>query len=148
MISDWVLPDIEDSDTAPFWVAASERRLVVQKCDSCRELRFPPQPFCGRCRHATASWVPVSGRGRIWSYVIVHAPILPAYEPFLPYPVVVIELEEDKRLRMVGNLVADQRSPINSVDSSSLRIGLPVQVVFQVIARDIVLPRWRLIEAG
>lgn len=148
MISDPVLPDIEDPDTAPFWEAAKKKTLVIQRCDSCGTLRFTPRPRCGHCREAATSWVPVSGRGTIWSYAVVHGPVLPAYEPFVPFPVAVITLEEGDHLRMVGNIVADEASPINSVDVSDLAIGLPVEVVFQEVAPDVVLPRWQLVKEG
>lgn len=148
MIEGMVLPDTDDAATAPFWAAARERELVVQRCDGCGQLRFPPQPYCGHCRESSTSWVPVSGRGTVWSYVIVHSPVLPAYEPFVPYPVAVIALDERPSLRMVGNLVADEGGAINSVDIASLAIGLPVAVVFQDVGHDVVMPRWRPIAAG
>lgn len=147
MIEGLVLPDTEDPDTAPFWAAARDHKLVVQRCDGCGALRFYPQPYCGACRHPKSTWTPVSGRGRIWSYVIVHAPTLPAYAPFIPFPVAVIELAEDRTLRMIGNLVADETAAINSIDPATLSVGLPVQVVFQPVAPDVVLPRWRLVDA-
>lgn len=147
MISVKVLPDTEDTDSGPFWAAARERRLVVQRCDDCGALRFPPHPYCGHCRSPAMSWVPVSGRGRIWSYVVIHSPVLPAYEPFVPYPVVAIELEEDPSLRMLGNLLTDENAPIDSVDLAQISIGLPVEVIFQTVAPDVVLPQWRIVKA-
>lgn len=93
------------------------------------------------------TWVPVSGRGRIWSYVVVHPPVLPAYEPFAPYPVVAIELEEDPSLHMLGNLVTDEDAPINSVNPAEISIGQPVEVVFQTAAEDVVLPQWRILKS-
>ena len=146
MIVDLVLPDTEDPETAPFWNATKAGKLIMQSCDHCGEKRFPPTPFCGRCRGSSTTWVPLSGRGRIWSYVVIHPPVLPAYEPFAPFPVVVITLDEGEHLRMVGNLVAGRNSAINSVDVGNLEIGAPVEVVFQDVAPDVTLPRWRLLE--
>ena len=51
--------------------------------------------------------VPVSGRGTIYSFVIVHRPVLPAFQARLPLPVILVELEDHPNIRMVGNLVAD-----------------------------------------
>lgn len=147
MISGMALPDTSDPDTAPFWAAARERRLVVQRCDGCGALRFPPHSFCNHCHHHGAAWVQVSGRGRIWSFVVAHSPTLPAYEPFVPFPVVVVELEEDRLIRMVGNVLVDENAAINSVDPAHLSIGLPVEVVFQAAAPDIVIPQWRLVPS-
>ena len=84
---------------------------------------------------------------RIWSYVIAHSPTLTAYEPFTPYPVVVVELEEDPTIRMVGNILTDEKAAINSVDPAQLSIGLPVEVVFQEAASDVVLPQWRIVTS-
>ena len=138
----WILPDPEDVDAAPFWAAARREKLVVQRCDGCGRLRFPPHPFCGACCSDAASWLEVSGRGRIWSYVVHHAPTLPAYSAFAPFPVIVVELDEDRRLRMSGNLVAHPGAAINSVHPGTLRIGTPVKVTFQPVAVDVTLPYW------
>jgi uncharacterized protein len=137
-----ILPDVEDVDTAPFWAAARDKRLVVQKCDTCGRLRFPPQPFCSACRSEVVSWIDVSGRGRIWSYLIHHGPTLPAYSNFTPFPVIVVELDEDRRLRMTGNIVAAPGAAINSVDPATIKIGMPVKVTFQDVAADVTLPYW------
>jgi uncharacterized OB-fold protein len=56
--------------------------------------------------------------------------------------VVVVELDEDPLIRLVGNLLATPDGAINDVDPSTIRIGEPVQVVFQPAGEDVVLPRW------
>jgi hypothetical protein len=86
----------------------------------------------------------MSGRGTIWSYVVPHPPLLPAYADLAPYNVIVVALEEDPTLRLVGNLVADAAAGINSVDSASIDIGAAVRAVYQPLAEDITVPRWML----
>jgi hypothetical protein len=137
-----ILPDTGDRDTAPFWAAANEGRLVVQRCGVCGRLRFPPHPFCGACRSDAHDWPEVSGRARIWSYLVHHGPTLPAYQPFTPFPVIVVELDEDRRLRMSGNLVAAPGAAINSVDPARIAIGGAVRVSFARVAPDVALPQW------
>jgi uncharacterized protein len=83
----------------------------------------------------------MSGRGTIWSFIVPHPPLLPAYQELAPYNVIVVALDEDPTLRMVGNLVDRPDGPINEVDPATIRIGEPVRVVFQRV-EDIVLPRW------
>jgi uncharacterized protein len=83
----------------------------------------------------------MSGRGTIWSFIVPHPPLLPAYQDLAPYNVIVVALDEDPTLRMVGNLVASPDGPINEVDPATIRIGDPVRVVFQRV-EDVVLPRW------
>jgi uncharacterized OB-fold protein len=85
--------------------------------------------------------VPLSGKGRIWSFVIPHPPLLPAYTEFAPYNVITVELDEDPSLRLVGNLIASADGALNSVDPHSIAIGEPVRVVFAKVD-DVHLPRW------
>jgi uncharacterized OB-fold protein len=142
MESGMILPDVEDVDAAPFWAAAKEKRLVAQRCGACGRMRLPPHPFCSACRSEKAEWVDLSGRGTVWSFVVHHGPTLPAYQPFAPFPVIVVELAEDKRMRLTGNIVSSPGAPINSVDPSTLRIGMPVKVTFQPVADDVTMPYW------
>ncbi len=136
-----LLPDVEDEDGKPFWQASARGELCVQSCGSCGHSRFPPRPMCPDCQSTETKWRELSGRGKIWSFVLVHPPVLPAYADVAPYPVVVVELEEDASLRMVGNLVSAGNAPINSVDPSTIEIGQAVQVAFTEVD-GVHLPRW------
>lgn len=136
-----LLPDLEDEDGAPFWRATARGELSVQACGDCGRWRFPPRPMCPHCRSLATRWQPVSGRGNVWSFVVVHPPVLPAWAAAAPYPVAVIALDEDPALRMVGNLVAAAGAPVNSVDTAAIRIGLPVRVTFAEV-EGVHLPRW------
>lgn len=141
MESGFLLPDVEDPDSAPFWAGCARRELLVQACGRCGARRMPPRAMCPRCRSTDARWEPTSGRGTIWSFVVAHPPLLPAYEVLAPYNAIVVALDEDPAIRFVGNLLARPDGPINEVDPVTIRIGEPVRVVFQ--AQDgVVLPRW------
>jgi len=83
----------------------------------------------------------VSGRATIWSFVVPHPPLLPAYAELAPYNVIIVSLDEDPSLRLVGNLVASADGSMNEIDPSTIRIGEPVRVVFTRI-QDVHLPRW------
>jgi uncharacterized OB-fold protein len=98
--------------------------------------------MCPRCQSLDNEWVPMSGRGTVWSFVVPHPPLLPAFAELAPYNVVVVALEEDPALRLVGNLVASPHGPINEIDPATIRIGMPVEVVFQSAGEEVVLPRW------
>jgi uncharacterized OB-fold protein len=145
MPSEFLLPDIEDSDAAGFWQGTSRGELLVQACASCGQRRIPPRPMCFRCRSIEQRWERLSGRGTIWSFVVAHPPLLPAYQELAPYNVIVVTLDEDPSLRMVGNLVARPDGPINEIDPKTIQIGEPVKVVFQQV-EEVFLPRW--IRAG
>ena len=141
METGFLLPDVDDAATAPFWAGAARGELLVQACGACGRWRMPPRPMCPHCRSTSVTWVPTSGRGRVWSYVVAHPPLLPAYAQVAPYNAIVVELEEDPSIRFVGNLLARPDGAINEVDPATIVIGEPVRVVFQRVA-DVALPRW------
>lgn len=140
-MSDWLLPDPEDVDAAPFWQGTARGELLVQACARCGQRRMPPRPMCFRCRSLQARWEKLSGRGTIWSFVVPHPPLLPAYQALAPYNVITVATEEEATLRFVGNLVARPDGPINEIDPAGIGIGEPVQVVFQPV-ENLFLPRW------
>lgn len=138
-----LLSPLIDSDGAPFWEYAARGELRVQACAGCGELRFPPRPCCPHCQSFESEWRRTSGRGRIWSYVLAHPPLLPAYAAQAPYNAIVVELSDAPRVRLVGNLVTAPDAPLDSVAPERLRIGARVQVVFAAVD-GITVPRWVL----
>ena len=135
-----MLTPVTDPDGAPFWRYAAQGELRVQACADCGEPRFPPRPCCPHCQSFASDWRPVSGRGRVWSYVVPHPPLLPDYAEQAPYNVIVVELADAPRIRLVGNLVTGPDAPLNSLPPDRIRIGARVQVVFSSDG----LPQWIL----
>ncbi|WP_369235354.1 Zn-ribbon domain-containing OB-fold protein [Streptomyces sp. R21] len=138
-----LLSPVPDDDGAPFWQYAAAGELRVQACSECGELRFPPRPCCPHCHSFESEWRRMSGKGRIWSYVIPHPPLLPAYAAQAPYNAILVELAEAPRIRLVGNLVSAPDAPLNSVPLERIRIGARVQAVFAEVG-GVALPRWIL----
>jgi uncharacterized OB-fold protein len=99
--------------------------------------------MCPSCRSLVSHWEQLSGRGHVWSFVISHPPLLPAYSAVAPYNVIVVALDEDPALRLVGNLVAGPDAPLNSIDPATIAIGEPVEVVFDAARNGIAMPRWQ-----
>ncbi len=140
-MADFLLPDLDDETSAPFWAGTARGELLVQTCSACGAWRMPPRPMCPRCRSIAVAWVPTSGRGTIWSYVVPHPPLLAAYAELAPYNAIVVALEEDPTIRFVGNLVTGSDGPINEIDPATIVIGEAVRVVFAAV-EDVALPRW------
>ncbi|WP_328318053.1 Zn-ribbon domain-containing OB-fold protein [Streptomyces sp. NBC_00388] len=138
-----MLQPVTDDDGAPFWEYAARHELRVQSCTACSRLRFPPRPCCPRCQSFDSEWRRMSGRGRIWSFVFPHPPLLPDYAAQAPYNAVVVELADAPHIRLVGNVVAEPDAPLNSVAQERLRIGARVQVAFTESGGTTV-PRWLL----
>ena len=124
-----------DDATAPYWEAARAGRLELPRCTACERLHFPPQVLCPHCPGDALAWTEVSGRGVVYSWVVVHPPVLPAFRDRTPFAVVLVELEDDPEIRIVGNLLG--------VDPGELEHGLPVTVEFERIDDEVTLPQWR-----
>jgi uncharacterized OB-fold protein len=92
--------------------------------------------------HTEPTWTRVSGRGTIWSFVVPHPPLLPHFAALAPYNVILVALDEDPRVRLVGNLLRSAGGAINEVDPRSIEIGAPVRVVFERVSDEFQLPRW------
>ena len=124
---------LADAVTLPWWQAAAEHRLVVQRCTSCGRTRLPPAPLCAECRSEAADWQELAGRGEVYTYTIVHRPIA-AGQP-LPTIIAVIALEDSGGLRMISNLVG--------VDPGEVAIGMPVELVWEDMSAELAFPRFR-----
>ena len=147
MIDTIPLPATDDPHDAPFWSAALRSELVVQSCDKCARLRFPPRPMCPHCQSFAHQWRVLSGAATVWSYAKPSSPLLPAFEALTPYVVVLAQIDEDPSIRIIGNLVASTESGITGVDDARLAIGAPLRVAFRPCAPDVALPCWVLAEA-
>ena len=122
-------PSIE---TEPFWAAVQGRRLIMPKCDSCGAMAFPPTVACGTCSNDSFTWTPVSGRGKVYSYVVYHRIYHPAFARKVPYVVAVVELDEGPRL--ISNIVG---MPVAEV-----RCELPVGVVYEEVRDGYLIPKF------
>ncbi len=143
MSAEILLPWI-DEDSRPFFEGALRGELRIPLCAATGRLFFPPRPISPWAPRVTPGWATVSGRGTIWSFVVAHPPLLPQFAALAPYNVIVVALDEDPTIRLVGNLVAREGGPINEVDPATIRIGAPVRAVFERVSEEVALPRWVL----
>ena len=129
-------------DAAPFFDGCRAGELRVQRCRDTGRLIFPPRPVSPWGTHAEPEWTTLSGRGTIWSFAVPHPPLLPWFAERAPYNVVLVALDEDPRVRLVGNLLAGEGGELNGVDPVTIEIGAPVRVVFDPVTEEVTLPRW------
>lgn len=122
-----------DALALPWWNAASEHRLVVQRCKKCGATQLPPSPVCSECRSNESDWQEVSGKGTVYTYTAVHRPMAANQE--LPFIIAVIALEDSGGVRMMSNLV--------EVAADDIEIGMPVEVVWENMSADLAVPRFR-----
>ncbi|MDW4910612.1 bifunctional MaoC family dehydratase N-terminal/OB-fold nucleic acid binding domain-containing protein [Streptomyces sp. ADMS] len=109
---------VVNRDNAGFWDGVDRHQLLIQRCLGCRALRFPWLPGCNACGSGDWDTVEACGDGTVFSYVVLHHPPFPAFDP--PYAVGLIELAEG--VRIVSNVVG--------VPYDKVRIGMPVRLEF------------------
>ncbi|MFE1231718.1 bifunctional MaoC family dehydratase N-terminal/OB-fold nucleic acid binding domain-containing protein [Streptomyces sp. NPDC058745] len=127
---------VVNRDNAGFWEGVAAHRLLVQRCGDCATLRFPWLPGCNACGSQRWDTVEASGAGTVYSYVVMHHPSFPAFDP--PYAVGLIELAEG--VRMVSNVVG--------VPYDKVRIGMPVRLEFLRVDAELELPVFRGLPGG
>jgi len=110
-----LVPD-NDSEWKEFYAHARAHRLVVRRCAVCGLLRYPPSHACPWCMDLGWAWHEVSGRGTIYSYAIVHHAIQPGFKALTPYPVVLVELDEQR-----GRELRQLLSPLAEHEVSTVR---------------------------
>ena len=108
-------------ESLPYWESAKAGRLELPRCEACHQHWFPPSRTCPHCLSANVAWSEVSGRGKVFSYVIYDRVYHPAFEGEVPYVVALIELEEGPRL--LSNVIG--------IAPLDVRCDMPVKVVFE-----------------
>jgi len=117
----------------PFWDAAKEERLTIQKCGDCDKHIFYPRIACPHCFSENVDWVDASGKGTIYSFTVVESNAPSAFTGDLPFVIAVIRLEEG--VQMLSNIV--------DCDPYALTCDAPVEVVFEPLNDEFTLPRFR-----
>ncbi|MGW5075889.1 Zn-ribbon domain-containing OB-fold protein [Rhodococcus sp. NPDC004095] len=126
---------LADETSAPYWAAAGEHRLSLQFCGACDRFVHLPATFCPRCTGDDLTWRDVSGRATLYSYTVMHDSPGPGFADSLPYVVGVAEIDEQPGLLVTTNLL--------DVSPTELRIGMPLEVAFEELAADTVVPHFR-----
>ncbi|MFI1016942.1 Zn-ribbon domain-containing OB-fold protein [Streptomyces sp. NPDC020965] len=126
MVAGWFTHDGEEADF----------RLLATRCAACASVFFPPEDsFCRNpdCSGGELARVPLSRRGRVWSYTDgrYRPPAPYVSDPdtaWEPYTLVAVELAAE---RMV---VLGQAAP--GVSVAELAVGMEVEVVPGVLNED------------
>lgn len=122
------VPDVE---TRPFWDACREGRLTLQRCTNCGHRRFPPTFYCAKCNSAEHEWIESTGRGRVFSWIVVRHPVpREIYAVDVPYVVALIELDEG--VRIASNIVG--------IEPEEVTANMAVRAIFKPVTPDVTLP--------
>ena len=85
------------------------------------------------CLSSEVEWVRASGRGTVYSFTVTHQNQAPGFREELPYVLAIVELEEGPRI--MTNVVG--------VAPDAVRIGMPVEVVFDDVTPEVTLAKFR-----
>ena len=116
-----------------FWEHCANRILCFQCCVQCESWRHIPRFMCAKCGSAEWGWRQSSGRGIVYSWTVCHMPMSKEFEKDFPYAVLVVEMDEGVRIT----------AGLRDLDFKDLKIGLPVEVVFEPLKDGGYLPFFR-----
>ena len=144
------IPDL-DGENAAYFRFCAQGELRLQRCKACSLVRYPPGPACPWCTGDTFDWVPMSGRGTVYSYTEVRHAVQPAFRPYVPYLALLVELDEQRgqpseheAIRMIGNLALPDGSLAPPEVVRTVGIGSRVRIVFAPAGPDLAIPLWTL----
>lgn len=125
---------VPDRQSGPFWDAARRHELALQRCRDCGAFQHPPGPVCRRCAGEALNFVPVSGRGTVYSYTVTYHNFVPGFEWDVPFAIALVAIEEQPDVRLLANL--------REVDVNHVEVGMRVEVVFEA-RNGTTLPQFR-----
>ena len=125
------LPDVTEPLMAPFWQAAKRHVLVVQKCDDCGDVRFPPLEICSNCWSTEQTWQEIEPAGTVWSFVVYHRALDPSKKGEVPYSI--------GRVKTDAGPVFTVRL---DVPHGKARVGMPVVATWEDVDDDVTLLRF------
>jgi uncharacterized protein len=120
-------------DTAFYWDGLREKKLLFRRCAACGYIHHPPGPMCPSCRGLDWTVEQASGRGELFSFVIMHHPALPPFPH--PNPIGLVTMEEG--FRVVGGLL--------TLNFEEIAIGRKVALEFHQPDPELVLPMFRFV---
>ena len=120
---------VPDPESAPYWDAANEGRLLVQRCTRHGHHQLYPRPHCVVCR-GPVEWQEASGRATVYSFTVIRQNMARPFRDLLPYVVALVDLEEGPRL--MTNIV--------DCEPDDVTVGAPVRVRFDEVTEGVRLP--------
>jgi uncharacterized OB-fold protein/acyl dehydratase len=129
--ADAMMRPASSRDTKFFWDGVNAHELRIQRRPD-GSLQHPPVPALWADKEAAIDYVVASGKGRVFSFVVHHAPKVPGRT--LPFVIALVELEEG--VRMLGEL--------RNVDPAVVEIGMPVRAMYIDFPAGESGPAWTL----
>ncbi len=106
--------------TQPFFDAAREHRLALQRCPR-DGFFYYPRSRCPHCLGDDWAWETCSGEGEVHSFTIDRVGHVPALREYAPFAIAIVELANGPRI--TARLV--------DVSVDDVAIGMPVEPAFE-----------------
>jgi uncharacterized OB-fold protein len=90
-------PIITD-DAREYWEACNDHKLLLQRCGECTSVQFPHRVVCTTCGSRDVSSFEATGKGTLYTYTVVHRAPAPDFQPYVPYIVAHVDLDEGPRI--------------------------------------------------
>lgn len=103
-----------DVDSENWWAAVQDGRLMVNRCRSCTQASLYARPFCPHCWSEDVELQPATGRGRLYTWSVIHQPAS------APYVVAMVDLTEGPRLM----------STVEGCDAADLAADMELELAF------------------
>ena len=125
------------AEAKPFWEAAAQQTLKMQRCKDCTGWVWTPRPACIECGSQNLQWTDMSGKGEVYSFTVIRQIVgrgsSQAFQKDIPYVVAWVDLDEGPRL--TTNIVG---CPVENVE-----LGMKVSVVFEQAAPEVWMPKFQ-----
>ena len=129
----WTRPELAPGGLdRQYFEAASEGRLIIQRCPSCDHRQFPPKGLCNACG-GEPEWLDVSGTGVVNTFTIVRRHGVEPFRDLAPFVLAMVDLPEG--VRLMGN--------VTGIDPDRVKVGLEVRAYAIKIDETMALPLWR-----
>lgn len=127
---------LKNQDIHPYWDAADQHELKLQKCTACRSFIHPPGPACPSCGSPETEWELLGSNisATVYSYVVSYRPFLPGFQHDLPTIITVASLDAAPEVKLMANII--------NCDAEDVEIGMPLQMTWVDITEDRALPQW------
>ena len=117
----------------PFWDAAKEHRLVLQRSKKTGKFVYYPRNVSPFGPNDDLEWQEVSGRGTVYSCTVARRPTAPQWANEGPYVIAIVELEEGPHL--TANILG--------CAPDDVRIGMAVTASFEDVTPEVTLVQFR-----
>lgn len=122
-----------DGLNGEFYQFCQQQELRFQRCQACQAWRHMPREACPKCGSFDWTWERSSGKGKLYSWTVIHRALQPGFADDVPYAAAVVELDEG--VRVVSHVVG--------VAPDALRIDMPLEVIFDKVTPEVTLPKFR-----